>query len=91
MPVSHLHFEGWCIIEWEGENSYDCVSKKKVSAVEGDLMFQPGEKIFANYRGKPFKATIAVIAVSVGLSVAFDHPKTVNFGKLLTHNSSKDR
>ena len=70
MPVSYLHFEGWCIIEWEGENSYDCVNRKKVSAVEGDLMFQPGEKIFANYRGKPFKATIAVIAGSVGLSVA---------------------
>ena len=65
MPIFHLHFEGWCVIEWEGENSYDSINKKKVSAVEGDLMFQPGEKIFANYRGKPFKATIAVIAGSV--------------------------
>jgi len=52
----------WCIIEWDGENSYDCINKDKISAFDGDLVFQPGEKVFANFKGKPFKATIAVVA-----------------------------
>lgn len=91
MFVFYLYFEGWCIIEWEGENLYDCVSKKKVFVVEGDLMFQFGEKIFVNYRGKLFKVTIVVIVVSVGFFVAFDYLKIVNFGKFLTYNLSEDR
>ena len=53
---------GWCIIEWDGKNSYDCINKDKISAFDGDLVFQPGEKVFANFKGKPFKATIAVVA-----------------------------
>lgn len=42
--------------------SYDCVHKDKITAVEDDLKLQVGEKVLAVYRGKLFKARIAVTA-----------------------------
>lgn len=63
--VYFLFFEDWFIIEWEGENSYDCVNKKKLFVVDGDLKFQFGEKIFVNNRGKFYKVMIGVIVGSV--------------------------
>lgn len=67
VPIRALFHPGWCIIEWDGENTYDCINKEKISAVDGDLVFLPGEKVFAAYKGKPFKATIAVTAGTYNL------------------------
>ena len=79
---------GWCIIEWDGENTYDCIKKEKISAVDGELLFQPGEKVFATYKGKPFKATIAVIAGTSNLSdIEFQSNNLLRF---FLHMSSKD-
>ena len=55
-------FIDWCIVEWDGENTYDCLHKDKLTALEGDLKFKAVENVLAVHRGKPFKATIAIIA-----------------------------
>ena len=45
--------------------------KDKLTAVEGDLKLQPGEKVLAVYKGNPFKATIAVTAGILRLRFTF--------------------
>ena len=64
-------FIDWCIVEWEGESTYNCFYKDKLTAVEGDLKLQPGEKVLAVYKGKPFKATIAATAGILRLRFTF--------------------
>lgn len=55
-------FIDWCIVEWDGQNTYDCLHKDKLTALEGDLKFKAVKNVLAVHRGKPFKATIAIIA-----------------------------
>lgn len=53
----------WCIVEWDGENTYDCLRKDKLTALEGDLKFKAGENVLAVHRGKPFKARLLLLQV----------------------------
>ena len=58
-----LSLLGWCIVEWEGEDSFQCLSRKSVSTADGeDPRFEPTEKVLAIHGGKPYKATIAVVS-----------------------------
>ena len=64
-------FTDWCIVKWEGESTYNCFYKDKLTAVERDLKLQPGEKVLVVYKGKPFKAMIAVTAGILRLRFTF--------------------
>ena len=58
-----LYTVGWCVVEWVGENTFDCLSRNKITAMNGeDPLFEEGEEVLAVYRGKPYKAVIASAA-----------------------------
>ena len=51
--VLNCSFVDWCIVEWDGENTYNCPHKDKLSVVEDGLRFKVGENVLAVHRGKP--------------------------------------
>ena len=38
-------FIDWCIVEWDGQNTYDCLYEDKLTALEGDFKFKAGENV----------------------------------------------
>ena len=55
---------GWCIIEWEGEDTYDPIPCKDISSLDGmaALSYSQGEVVLAYCQGTRYKGRIAAVA-----------------------------
>jgi hypothetical protein len=54
---------GWCIIEWDGENTYDTLPCNNVCFLDGeDPKYEIGELVLGVCIGRPYKGRIAIVA-----------------------------